>query len=536
MADETGYRVLVADDDRDIATMLARYLRAKGVAVVEAYNGNEALAQLQRDPPDALILDLMLPGLSGQEVLARVRALPGLARLPVVVLSASITSSAHEAEVAARLNASAAFRKPVPLRELLQRLDELVSQYNGGFRETAELTSPRPVPVLEPRPGDSGPQLPPSSGACTPANVARVVVDIFDRELTAVLHVHTRNVTRSLYFHGGLLARAETPLGSERLGAQLVNEGVVDREQDAQVATAMEVRGLRYGEAAVEELGLAPSVLVEALDRQQASILARAMLARDATYEMKRWRTLSRLQVSFRLDPVELIQRACVTTMRSDEALGVLSQIDLSEGDQVEHVLRTDAFEDRLFLFTRLRPRTVVPRFIMDSPPLTEAIARLASREAEALPDLCALVLSGALHIGPHDTGQLTSRRSTVLAGGRGGWRPRDLAPEHQQARERVAQEWLRTAGLSAYEVLGLPTSATDDEIIAARDARIAEFGPPAWSHADLGPAAAVLAVVRAQRDDAAMVLLDPALRRRYDAQQSDAEGDVDVDVDDDPA
>ena len=75
-------QIVIIDDDVYIGDMLSELLGREGYGVLRAYSGTEALLLLSGRRPDLVLLDLMLPGLSGQEVL------PHLAGIPVIVLSA----------------------------------------------------------------------------------------------------------------------------------------------------------------------------------------------------------------------------------------------------------------------------------------------------------------------------------------------------------------------------------------------------------------------------------------------------------------
>ncbi len=81
-------RVLLVDDDPAILRLLEVNFRLEGFDVVAAGHGNEALAAAEAATPDAVILDLMLPGMDGLEILRRLRALPETADVPVVLLTA----------------------------------------------------------------------------------------------------------------------------------------------------------------------------------------------------------------------------------------------------------------------------------------------------------------------------------------------------------------------------------------------------------------------------------------------------------------
>ncbi len=106
--------IAIVDDDPYIGDMLERVLRAEGYLVLRAYSGTEALLLVAQNRPDLILLDLMLPGLSGEEVL------PQLAGIPVIVLSAKV-------ETADKVNALLTgawdyMTKPFEVRELLARI------------------------------------------------------------------------------------------------------------------------------------------------------------------------------------------------------------------------------------------------------------------------------------------------------------------------------------------------------------------------------------------------------------------------------
>ena len=75
-------QIAIIDDDMAIGNMLEEVLTQEGYGVLRAYSGTEALYLLEQNQPDLVLLDLMLPGLSGEEVLPKIQG------IPVIVLSA----------------------------------------------------------------------------------------------------------------------------------------------------------------------------------------------------------------------------------------------------------------------------------------------------------------------------------------------------------------------------------------------------------------------------------------------------------------
>jgi len=81
-------RVLVVDDEPDLVTVVKKYLADEGFAVEVAYNGVEAMEKVTANPPDAIVLDVMMPEKDGYEVCAELKSNEKYADIPVVLLTA----------------------------------------------------------------------------------------------------------------------------------------------------------------------------------------------------------------------------------------------------------------------------------------------------------------------------------------------------------------------------------------------------------------------------------------------------------------
>jgi CheY-like chemotaxis protein len=116
--------VLCADDDRDILALLALRLERAGYRVAQAVDGEQALVLARELHPDVLVLDVMMPRMTGTEVLAALRADESTAGLRVVLLSARAQETDIERGLEA--GADAYLAKPFQAPELLEVVARLV--------------------------------------------------------------------------------------------------------------------------------------------------------------------------------------------------------------------------------------------------------------------------------------------------------------------------------------------------------------------------------------------------------------------------
>ena len=116
-------RVLIVDDDRSIRALLRQELEADGYEVHAAENGREALSVVKQARPDLVILDVMMPELTGFDVAAVLRSDPATKRIPIIILSVI-----PDRERGYRVGVDRYFTKPVEATALLSAVGELLSQ------------------------------------------------------------------------------------------------------------------------------------------------------------------------------------------------------------------------------------------------------------------------------------------------------------------------------------------------------------------------------------------------------------------------
>ncbi len=116
--------VMIIEDEPDAAELFAEMMRLNGYRVLKTYSSTPAMTLIAQEKPDLIILDIMMPDISGIEVLHYMRSDPELASIPVVVVSAKATP----ADIRAGMDAGASvyLTKPVGYMDLKNAVDRLV--------------------------------------------------------------------------------------------------------------------------------------------------------------------------------------------------------------------------------------------------------------------------------------------------------------------------------------------------------------------------------------------------------------------------
>ena len=126
---ERNLRVLVVDDEPDILETLEFSLSRRGFEVATAVDGLEGLEKAKRMPPDFMILDVMLPGKSGFDILRELRDIPETTDLPVLILTAK--GQGRDREMAERFGVTRFMTKPFANSEVLETVNAMQADAVG---------------------------------------------------------------------------------------------------------------------------------------------------------------------------------------------------------------------------------------------------------------------------------------------------------------------------------------------------------------------------------------------------------------------
>jgi DNA-binding response OmpR family regulator len=120
MATERRKKVLIVDDESSMVSFLQRHVSNAGYEFVTASNGQEALEKIQREQPDLVLLDLVMPGMNGFETCRRIRENEKTKKLPVLIITALRSQS--DSASAADCGANEFIVKPIDGPLLVKRL------------------------------------------------------------------------------------------------------------------------------------------------------------------------------------------------------------------------------------------------------------------------------------------------------------------------------------------------------------------------------------------------------------------------------
>ncbi len=127
---DTGAKVLVVDDEPNVLRSLAQYLTIEDFTVETASNGLEALEKVDSFLPELILLDVMMPGMDGFEVLDKLKADPVHANTPIIMLTAKDQSA--DVLKGYQSGATSYLVKPFNLDELVETINQVLAQARQG--------------------------------------------------------------------------------------------------------------------------------------------------------------------------------------------------------------------------------------------------------------------------------------------------------------------------------------------------------------------------------------------------------------------
>ncbi len=278
--------ILIVDDDRAIQRMLADALTKQGFVVTVERDGEWALKIFEKKTFDLVILDLLLPALSGYEVAKKMRALPKGKDVPLVFISGVYKTSLHQREAVEKHGAFAFLEKPVTLATLYSTLRSALGGRYPAPR--TEVPPPPPPDAAE----DSAPPDSLADGAAreeveqvettsrshgnfqtlrgdfTDRPFPEVMAEVYRWKATGALLLRRDKVKKIVYFRDGVPHSVKSNLLSECLGRVMVREKMISEAECEESLKRMKASGRQQGTVLIELGCISPHNLVYGLNLQ----------------------------------------------------------------------------------------------------------------------------------------------------------------------------------------------------------------------------------------------------------------------------
>jgi DNA-binding response OmpR family regulator/DnaJ-domain-containing protein 1 len=479
--------VLCVDNDRNLCQIIAKALAAAGYEVATEYDGERALATIAEEPPDLVLMDLMLPHRDGFAVLEAVRELPGpAARTPVVLLS-GCSPTPEYLRRASSLDAVVLLTKPVPLEKLI----EVVSGQLGEAKPPAPVERAQKTRSAQP---DTQSGL---SGQLERFPFPALLHHLHGLRASGVLRLQSGPKRKSIQLREGYPTAVRSNLLNECLGNFLARAGRIGSEVIEESLRHMKKRGRLQGEILVAMQVLTEEDVSRTLqDHAEQKLL-----------EIFSWQT-GRFRFEFGAD----LQKASGLAQRSPANLilrGVRTRTPLDRIDAVLRAKRGSHLRPAQTPFYRFQEIDLDPeqRRWLEGLDGSQRLGAYLEAEEGLRRTLYGLVATGLVELGERE----------VVAGGAAPRAPRRaaLTPADNAKRVELTAMAERFSQKNEFEILGVSEKAGEEEVNAAYE-ELAELAHPDRVNAASDAVKQLAAQVFAHVERAHQTLTDPRRRQRY--------------------
>jgi two-component system, OmpR family, response regulator VanR len=120
----TQQKIMIVDDDEDLHTLYGLYLQGESFQIVRAFNGKEALQMVEKEKPDLIVLDMIMPVMDGEEFFTKLRTEKNLKDIPVIIASVNEKIPAKLFELG---NIYTTLKKPFTIETLVGKIQEALA-------------------------------------------------------------------------------------------------------------------------------------------------------------------------------------------------------------------------------------------------------------------------------------------------------------------------------------------------------------------------------------------------------------------------
>jgi len=490
-----GHAVLCVDNDRNLCQVLSKALGAEGYNVTTEYDGERALALLEEDPPDLVLLDVFLPRRDGFSVLEAIRQLPGPASGTPVVLLCGCSPTPEYSRRAKILDALALLTKPVPLTTLLGVVASQIGEAKRPVSADAQAA----------RAGEQA-NAQDLSGQLEHFAFPALLHHLHGLRASGVLHLTGGRKRKWVQLRDGYPTAVRSNLLNECLGNLLERSGRISKEElnESHRRTA---GGQLQGEILVA---------MEVLSEEEVS-QALAEQAEEKLFETFSWKA-----GSFRFEFGGVLQKASGLARRSPANLilrGVRTRAPLERIDawlQAQQSMTVARGKKPFYRFQEVDLDAEQMRWV-ESLEDTHCLAEFLEADEALRRILYALVMTGILELRGGDGVKRPPPpppgRPAVPSSPRGQAGPVRPLDKARSAELTAMAE--RFADQNHFEILDVRKTASQEEIRAAYE-RLAELAHPDRVNASSDAVKQLSAQVFRHIEQAYETLGDPRRRQEY--------------------
>ncbi len=537
---------LVVEDDKNIQQMLKDHLEAEGFSVLCEKDGEWALKSLERRLPNVMITDVLLPAVSGFELVEALRAMPGGSHVPVVMMSGIYRGRRHKKMAKDDLDVAAYLDKPFDLSDLTGALKDALGDEYPGRRPHKPRKQKRAAygddpfaDVLQKREQD---EVERTAGSLSGAKAARgnlrhkpfpeVLAQLHRWRASGALLLRKERVKKIVYLKEGYPTFVKSNLLSECLGRVLVREKIISEEECEQSIRLMKKRGRQQGTILIEMGAISPHNLVYGLQLQLQEKLFDIFGWTDGDYQFSTKIDIPPQAVALDMSLATIIYEGVRRTHRAPELedrLGPFMDSYLQVHDDPLHRFQSvplEADERKLVALIdgRRTLRDVIDKSGLDRLVALQLVYALFAAEMiqpSAKRSRRAESLDAQPPVMPPPSSAAADRPPPLKK----AKRPPAAPPPRDDPRRRGLSDRLAAmTTMNHFEVLGVSRDARPEEIRRAYHAGVRELHPDKFRGQVPAALRDLAAQIVARVTAAYNVLSDADARERYETELSEAQ------------
>lgn len=448
-------KVLIVDDDRNIGRILFSALQAKGYHPILAPNGQEAIEKFEVEQPDLVLLDLLLPKISGLEVCKRMKESEIGKNTPIILMSAIYKGYKMQAEARKKYGADDFIEKPFQITKLIEKIAQLI----GKPDEELGLVEPG-------APGQVS-----LEGSLETRPFAFLLHDLYKARETGIAYLQGERGKKEISFREGYPIKVKSDLEEEFLGNFLVRKRRITLEQRNHALIKSQSEGKMIGAALIELGILTPEELKHYLQLQLREKLLEVFSWTNGQYQFIRDPQVTGDISELGLSPANLIYRGVISKMPIEP---ITEQVD---SWRTVYLVPTS---DQLHRFQDLELTSEEAAIvnIIDGSLRTEEILAKSDIDLDRSYRLIyALVAAGMLEL--KDSPQVTRPLEELkVVGSLEPTEEEKTKKEVEDLSKKVHDYFNKIQKANALEVLGLSGKPTLDEVKSAYFRLAKEFHP----------------------------------------------------------